>query len=153
MKLVILSALFTFTITASSAVAQRTNDNENASVSSDTQMKIPIVAMALEAVLPTIGHAYAGDWNKGLLPNIVRVGGAITTIVGSVSCIDDIFEEEDSGCGMLLLGVLAFTGGGIWAIISANNVAREFNARLRESLGISLGVDARPMGLALTVNF
>ena len=93
----------------------------------------PVLAGALELFLPTVGFAYAGDWKRGLPPNIVRVG-AVVSIVATDWCR----EDGDDACAVLglLLGV-----GHVWATIGAVNTARDRNRRSEPS---SVGLLFRP---------
>lgn len=86
------------------------------------ERKNPYVAAGLEFLLPILGHAYAGNAKRGILPTVVFVGG----FVGMVARID-IFAEADA-LDYLLLG--AFVGGRIWGIASAAMTANEHNRSL-----------------------
>jgi hypothetical protein len=48
----------------------------------------PVLAGALELFVPTAGFAYAGDWERGLLPNAVRIG-SVVGIVATDACVRD----------------------------------------------------------------
>ena len=85
----------------------------------DQGRKDPFVAAGLEMVLPILGHAYAGNAKRGILPNAVSVGG----FVGMVARID-IFGEPETLDYMLLA---AFLGGRVWAIVSAARTANDHN--------------------------
>ena len=88
--------------------------------------KDPFVAAGLEIVLPVLGHAYAGNAKRGILPNAVSVGG----FVGMVARIDvDIFgSSEPETLDYVLLA--AFLGGRVWAIVSAARTANDHNRSL-----------------------
>lgn len=81
----------------------------------------PVLAGGLELFLPTVGFGYAGDWQRGLLPNVVRVG-SVVGIVATDVC--DSAEGNDATCAVLA-GTLAIAH--VWATIGAVNTARDHN--------------------------
>ena len=86
--------------------------------------KDPFVAAGLELVLPILGHAYAGNAKRGILPNAVSLGG----FVGLVARIDPLGSSEADALDYALLA--AFLGGRIWAIVSAAGTANDHNRSL-----------------------
>ena len=95
-------------------------------VQEDQERKNPAVAAGLEIVLPILGHAYAGNAKRGLLPTAVSVGG----LVGLVARIDiDIFgDSEPETLDYMLLA--AFLGGRVWGVVSAARTANDHNRSL-----------------------
>ena len=53
-------------------------------------------AVGLELIFPTLGHAYAGDWKRGILPGVVGIGGYATAIGIYATCDDGDTEVEGS---------------------------------------------------------
>jgi hypothetical protein len=103
----------------------------------------PTTAGMLEFLLPTAGHAYAGEWRRGLLPGLVRYAGGALFLAGVP------WLEEGGGCDPLLCGAGAALAlaGSAWGVSSAAATARRTNARLE---GGALLVPA-PDGLRLVV--
>lgn len=91
------------------------------------------VAAALEAMLPVLGHAYAGDARRGLKSAVVSTAGLVAVFV-----TDNLTVAR--------IGVLAYVGGRAWGIYSAYGTAMDANRALRERLGIP------PVGLSVTPN-
>ena len=58
-------------------------------------------AVGLELVLPVLGHAYAGDARRGLVPGLVSVAGLVVMLTGA----------GDLDTGMMTIGYLAYLGG------------------------------------------
>ncbi len=83
----------------------------------------------IEAFIPVLGHAYAGDARRGFLPAAVSVGGLVLMMAGSA----------DLDAGMMGLGSLGYLVGRVWGIVSAYQTAQEYNASLRQRLNISVG--------------
>ncbi len=100
-------------------------------------------AAVIEALVPVLGHAYAGDARRGLLPAGISAAGFVLLIAGSA--------ELDTG--MASLGALGYLGGRIWGIVSAYQTAKDHNASLRQRLGVSVGpgVDAGSLGITFTI--
>ena len=102
------------------------------------------VAVLLEWLVPTVGHAYAGNWKRGLLPNAVRVSGAVLFAVGLSEGSDgDVYSGETE------LGLVMMAGGTIWAMVRAGRTARDYNDGLR----FDAGVTKQGMSLGLTFSF
>jgi hypothetical protein len=57
------------------AASQSSGEQQTEVASSDPGTRSPTAAALLEAVIPTAGFAYGGEWRRGLLPNALRVGG------------------------------------------------------------------------------
>lgn len=79
------------------------------------------VAAGLEIIVPILGHGYAGNAKRGILPAILRVGGAVALAAAG----DDEDKETQAA-----IGGLAFLGGSIWGIVSAVRTANEHNRSL-----------------------
>jgi hypothetical protein len=107
----------------------------------------PLLAGAAEYVVPTLGHAYAGDWERGLAPAGVTVLGAAVVVAGFGDCLDE------TGCDLFLAGIATFAAGKLWGIWSAVDAARDRNRALpagpRPALSVRsgaprVGVSLRP---------
>ena len=81
-------------------------------------------AFGLELIVPTLGHAYAGDWKRGVLPAVFSVGG----YVGLLAQADDDGFVGDGAGAYLALGALL--GGRIWGLVSAVGTANDHNRSL-----------------------
>lgn len=90
----------------------------------------PFTAGLLEWLIPTAGFGYAGDWNRGLWPNAVRVGGTVlffASVFGDSNLLSDDWE-----CGTACnVGLILSAVGGIWAVSGAVSTAKDHNDRLR----------------------
>ncbi len=94
----------------------------------------PLLAGAAEYLVPTLGHAYAGDWERGLPPAGLAVLGAGITIAGFHDCLDE------TGCDLFLAGIATFAAGKLWGIWSAVDAARDRNRSLAAGLRPALSV-------------
>lgn len=94
----------------------------------------PLLAGAAEYLVPTLGHAYAGDWERGLPPAGVTVLGAAVIIAGFNDCLDE------TGCDLFLAGIATFAAGKLWGIWSAVDAARDRNRALAAGLRPALSV-------------
>lgn len=114
--------------------------------SNDASPPSPWVAGGLELFLPTVGFAYAGDWARGIPPNLVRVG-AVVGIVASDACDG---EGDDTACAVLGLTLLA---SHVWAVVGAVGTARDRGTSTPSSgLLLSPGMDGSlAVGLSLPI--
>ncbi len=112
----------------------------------NAEKKSELTAGVLEWLIPVVGHAYAGDAERGLLPAGVSVGGLVL-----------IFASGGES-GLITAGLLGYLVGRIWGIVSAVQTGEDFNNNLKTKLNLSL----KPMkfpnetagyGVTLSVNF
>ena len=106
-------------------------------------MKSPGIALLLEAhpIIPLLGHWYAGDVKRGVLPTVVNLGGLPLAFV----CLDIL---GDSGCSdtqtmISVAGAIAFFVGWGWRMYSAYATASDRNQAIRArdgSVDISYGI-------------
>ena len=120
--------------------------------------KSEAAAIGLELILPVLGHAYAGDAKRGILPAVVHVAGFATLILVAVENIGDFplgdlfseSEEENSGGNGLdarmYVGLAAFLGGKVWGVVSAARTARDYNRSLSSPPRASVVVGPAPYG-------
>ncbi len=113
--------------------AQATTD---AWVKYEAEKKSEFGAGALEFLIPVVGHAYAGDAGRGVVPAIVSVGGIVVLVAGA----------SDLDATIATLGYLAYLGGRIWGIVSAVNTAEDYNANLKSKLNLSFQGMKFPQG-------
>jgi hypothetical protein len=106
------------------------------------------------AIVPGVGHAYAGEGGRGL----AFVGGllgvtALTGVILAGSCVADALDtSSDSVCegnAMEDLGALAVLGVWGWSIYDAGAAARRTNVRQARvarlaHVPLTLGVARRP---------
>lgn len=106
-----------------------------------------LLAGAAEYLVPTLGHAYAGDWERGVPPAGLALLGAAAAVAGFGDCVDE------TGCDLFLAGIATAAAGKLWGIWSAVDAAgdrnRELAAGLRPALSVGsgelrMGVSLRP---------
>lgn len=101
----------------------------------NNQKKNPGTAGVLSFLISSTGHAYAGNWGRGLL----FLGGRILCVSVASNA-----ESKDHAIG----GLIAFLGLAIWEIIDAGNEVDKYNKRLYNSImhGVpNFGVNISPM--------
>ena len=101
-------------------------------------------AVVLSCLLTSAGHAYAGNWGRGLGFTAGRVGCAVLAITMG---IEEKTDTDDYGYysvetttveinGMYYVGVLGATVIAIWEMIDASNEVKKYNANIyRRILG------------------
>ena len=94
----------------------------------ELQKKNEFAAGGLEWLIPIVGHHYAGDAKAGYVPAAVSAGGLVVSIVG-LSQVNGTITS---------LGLLTYSVGRVWGVVSALDLAREFNRDLADRLGIGL---------------
>lgn len=86
----------------------------------------PVAAGVIEWFLPTAGFAYAGDWSRGMLPNVVRIGAWVGLLATS--------NNPDDSCeGSCQIWGTAVIGATIWSVIGAVRTAGDHNAGNRDT--------------------
>lgn len=107
-------------------------------------VRSPLLAGAAEYLVPTLGHAYAGDWERGLPPAGLAVLGATIAVAGYGSCLDE------TGCDLFLTGIATAAAGKLWGIWSAVDAARDRDRAL--AAGLRLALSMRPGELRVGVS-
>ena len=104
-----------------------------------------VAAAALEYLVPTLGHAYAGDWERGLPPALLLAGGVVWSLSGYSSCV------EERGCTQVISGAVLAAAGKLWGLFSAVETAQDQNARgqLRLHPRVSVSVESVRLGWVL----
>ena len=115
----------------------------DARVQYELEKKNEFAAGALEWLIPIVGHHYAGDARTGFVPAAVSGGGLVGVILGATLKSDCIsgggVEICKQGNGTVMaLGWVTYLGGRVWGIVSALDVAKEFNRDLADRLGVGL---------------
>ncbi|MHB8931074.1 MAG: hypothetical protein ACYC5R_10815 [Melioribacteraceae bacterium] len=130
---------------SSNLFAQQSSSND-AWLKYNADKKSEFAAGALEFLIPVVGHAYAGDAGRGVIPAVVSVGGLVVLVVGA----------SDLNAGVATVGYLAYLGGRIWGIVSAVNTAEDYNSNLKSKLNLSFNSMKFPQGktgYGLTISF
>ena len=111
--------------------------------------KSAFAAGALEYLIPTVGYAYAGNWSRGILPNLVRVGGLALVVSQQLT----VFGEPPPCEGRCTVGLVMALGGTVWAIVDAVNTAKRENQRRRAAAGVVIvpTLDQDRPGAAISV--
>ena len=123
-----------------------------------TSLRSPALAAILEVhpVIPLVGHWYAGDVKRGILPTVVNIGG----IPLALMCLDLL--GGNAGCSdarenLAAAGALAFFAGWAWRMVSAHNTAKDRNRMIAEGQATtSLFVAQLPqrrLGVGLALRF
>ncbi|MGD8319546.1 MAG: hypothetical protein PVJ02_03810 [Gemmatimonadota bacterium] len=87
--------------------------------------KSPWVAGALEYFVPTLGYGYAGNWKRGVPPNVVRLFGFGLYFADQFDVLGSAPPCEDQCVAGLALAIV----GSVWAIADASAEAKRYNAR------------------------
>jgi hypothetical protein len=111
------------------------------------------VAVLLEALVPVLGHAYAGDARRGVVPLVVSAGGIALMIVGVASATSDPFDNASSGVALVGMGALAYTAGRIWGMVSAYQTAVDYNRGPSPQVALRLTATRHGVGPAVMVSF
>ena len=88
--------------------------------------KSKAVAVGLEIVVPILGHGYAGNAKKGILPALVTFSG----YVAIATTLDDDGEIKKDKESTAALGAVAVLAGRAWALVQVSRMVEEHNKRL-----------------------
>lgn len=149
--------LLTLAISPALAGGQARPDEPLATVSGAVGSK-GVTTARLLAIIPSVGHGYAGEGGRGLAVAGGLVGiVAISGLLMAADCVGDALDAESAGeCAGGPLAVatgIAFYGVWGWSIYDAGHAARRTNARAaRRTQGtVTLGLTRRPAGRALNI--
>jgi hypothetical protein len=99
------------------------------------EKKDPLVAIAA-ASIPSLGHAYAGDWKRGvkfLIAEVLEMGLIINAARASM---EDSEMELDLSAAIGPFALIALVGTKIWEYIDVYNLVNEYNTSLRVKYGL-----------------
>ena len=116
------------------------------------EKKSPAAAIFYSWLLPTAGHAYAGNWKKG----IMFKGAEMVTIIGGFTLIEASRDISILGISMVLSSPIIF----IWEFYDVAKMTTLYNKQLYKNLfgeksGITNSLIPKPkdIKLALSYNF
>lgn len=157
MKKYLTYLLFVFLLSYSSNLfAQQTGD---AWLKYNADKKSELTAGLLEVLIPIVGHAYAGNAGKGVIPLVVSVGGIALMVAGASKEETSLLTGDVSTeTGMIIGGAALYLVGRIWGVVSAVGTASNYNDKLKSKLnlsfnGMKLPQNKTAFGLTLTYNF
>ena len=107
-------------------------------------MRSPVLAAVLEAPpwIPLLGHWYAGDVKRGILPGVVRMGGLSVAMGTAVECL---FSCSDTANFVGGAGFGVFLSGWIWGMASAYRTASDRNQAIRtRDMPVQISYGIRP---------
>jgi hypothetical protein len=126
--------------------------------------KDPWLAVLGSLMLPTAGHAYAGNWIRGLPFGLAEVAAAALVFDG----LGDTGKEEtrvdergnvmgtwttDSGQWKVTTGLVALLAAGTWECFDAYTTAEDHNRDLEKRYSLSFQTENRHPRLAFTYSF
>lgn len=104
-----------------------------------------VAAGVFEYLIPTVGHAYAGKWSRGVVPAAVRITGALMFL----ESMEDGDDDETLGS----VGLLMALGGTVWSIWSAVDTAKGFNKGQLTRTSLIVTPADRGVGLGARIAF
>lgn len=127
------------------------------------QVKNPTTAFLLSFFIPGLGQYYNGEVEKGIIMDVIYVGGVVLALTAGIS--DTYYYDEITGWYYVGLGMAV--GSGIWSMIDAPTSANRINKEISQQKwghlievnndNYALGFDFTPMkkgiGTKLTLHF
>ncbi len=103
-----------------------------------SNQKDKYAAMSWSLVCPSLGHAYAGDWGRGV-PFLAGKVAAVTTVVVAYTQIpfSQIPNKNVVMNGWLAVGGAIFLTMSIWEPYDVVQTVEEYNRELRKALHIA----------------
>ncbi|MBL7023311.1 MAG: hypothetical protein ISR90_04565 [Candidatus Marinimicrobia bacterium] len=113
--------------------------------------KSPATAVVLSFLLPSTGHAYAGNWSRGLVFTGLKIGSIVfANVVGEP-------KKDTNLKGALLTGLVALS---VLELVDASNEVKKYNQKWynfiytgKPSLGMKITPNRDGANLMLTCNF
>ena len=117
-----------------------------------TEKKSPVLAFCLSFVVPGLGQYYNGDIAKGVIQDVMYVGGWV------------LFYTEDTETNWSWVGLGMVLGSEVWSMIDAPISASRINKRAAQSYGhllewdqggniVGLDVGPTPDGIGAEVSY
>lgn len=140
----ILITIFTFVFSTITLA----NNEENISLKIfqyEEKKKSSWGAVGIAWLLPSAGHAYSGDWNRGLKFLAVE-GLEVAIMLYAFSAEQGEYYSTKNGGGynyetrnpaLGSMALIALVGTRIWEYIDAYDTAEDYNQELRNSMGLS----------------
>ena len=128
----------------------------NQDVIFEVDRKSPWTAGILETFIPTLGYGYADSWSDGVLPGLVRLGGAVAMLWGVTETLSHEPGDPDvgEGCGKKCSwGFAAMTVGMIWGVVGAVNAATDHNTAHGLDFALTPGRAQRGVTLGFRIGF
>ena len=115
-----------------------------------TQKKSEGTAMLFSFIIPTGGHAYAGNWGRGLGFAATQVGLYIAAFTIGMDEVDDCYYDYTYGyeeCyssyyepnGIFLIGIFGAIGTRFYEIFDAGKEVKKYNQQLLMRYGMNPG--------------
>ncbi len=117
----------------------------------------PLAAGALELFVPIAGHAYAGNWARGIPSAAVSLAAAAVAAGAAGQCTGEvlgaIFEAEKDPCreegSTMNMALVVFAASRMWGAVSAALTADAHNRSVLQA--VTLEVVPRSKGAALAM--
>ena len=116
----------------------------------------PIQAVIYQATFPTLGYAYANNWEKGINLELFRMMSLAVAIYG-LSWSDKKNDWNNQPFGYL--GLFSLVGVSVYQFIDVYKVAKSYNSKLYHSLfgtnppEFSLNLQPTYQGANLTMSY
>ena len=139
--------------------------SEVARIEYEMEKKAPWGAVAGTFLLPSVGHAYAGDWGRGLkflggeILALLLISGAASDNVYHYSYNSytgyTSYESGTENDWLIGVGTLALIGLRIWEHVDAYKTAKNYNANLYRKLSLSpvISPESKSVGMQFSYNF
>lgn len=139
----------------------------------DVEKKSPMLAVGMTWLVPSLGHAYAGNWGRGLL----FLGAETLSLVLAVSAMADnddryIHTNQDDGYyttspnpyynedgedndWIFTTGIITFLGLRIWEHFDAYKTTKRHNYNLFKEISLQpkISLEDRSVGLQASYKF
>ena len=105
----------------------------------ETAKKSGTTAVILSCLISSAGHAYAGNWARGLLFTAGRIGfGVLAFTAGTKTTMEQqtyyYAEQKVEHTSAYYVGIMGIAVLAIWEMIDANNEVKKYNQRLFEQI-------------------
>lgn len=106
----------------------------------ENDKKNEAIALLLDVFIPGVGSIYADHAMGALVTWVGMIGGVALIVAGAdrgIGSDDATAHSSNDGVGLVLLGAAAIVGFRIYGVVDAYKSAKDYNARLAQSLGLS----------------
>jgi len=118
------------------ALAQETEESKTeALLKYQAQKKNPWIGVGAAWLIPTLGHAYAGNWKRGAKFLLIDLGCIVLMGAGAKQYV------ETGSSGLYTIGYLGLIASRIWEFVDAYKAVEDYNKRLAEKYGIKFSLN------------
>ena len=120
------------------AAAQETQKSDTeAFLKYQVEMKSPWVGVGAAFLVPSLGHAYAGDWGRGIKFLLADAGSLAVMFIGASQAV------QSGSSALFTIGYLGLIVFRAWEYVDAYKTVEDYNEKLAKKYGIKFSLNLK----------